>query len=505
MRRRLLSIAAIFVASAASLLSQTAELTVVNAAPTGEIQQLQQAGEIRIVFSEPMVPLGRIPANPALPWIRIAPALAGAFRWSGTTTLLFTPASPPPFATRYRVTVDRSATSAAGRQLRAPFEFTFTTPTVRLTSVRWARKNGRFNDPVTLAVSFNQPVVPADVLAHLTIDYRAHDLGVPTFTSRERARLAATDPDGLRRFDEKVALARRNAARTDAVAVRLATDWDRTLFRQTNETTVMLETADVPPPGTTLGLTLDARVTAAQGREVPGIPQTSQAPLADAFFAIGVDCRAECTPSQYNPIGFTGKVAAAGFAAALSATDITDAAREVSVPKNAAGRPSARDVSVAHSVEDAGFTRQPPARTWALRLNPSLTADDGQTLGYPWLGIVENWNDLAFTSFGDGHGVWETGGGSQLPFYSRNYRAANEWAVRIAPGDLMPRLSSWRSSASRCTRRATARGARWRSVRTRFSRSDSICARPWARAARAWTGPDCNPPIRLSAPRPSRA
>ena len=40
----------------------------------------------------------------------------------------------------------------------------------------------------------------------------------------------------------------------------------------------------------------------------------------------------------------------------------------------------------------------------------------GQLLGYTWGGLVENWHESAYTSFGDGHGVWEAGGGSTLPF-----------------------------------------------------------------------------------------
>ena len=40
---------------------QPAALTVVQSGPTNEIQNLREANEIRIVFSEPMVVLGRIP------------------------------------------------------------------------------------------------------------------------------------------------------------------------------------------------------------------------------------------------------------------------------------------------------------------------------------------------------------------------------------------------------------------------------------------------------------
>ena len=85
--------------------SQPAQLTILNSGPTGEINQLQDANEIRVIFSEPMVALGRVPSNPTPPWIHITPAIPGAFRWSGTTILIFTPdpATPLPYATRYTV------------------------------------------------------------------------------------------------------------------------------------------------------------------------------------------------------------------------------------------------------------------------------------------------------------------------------------------------------------------------------------------------------------------
>jgi hypothetical protein len=102
--------------------TQSAPLTVVSTGPSGELQQLEQANEIRVIFSEPMVSLGRIPTNPMPSWIRITPAIAGTFRWSGTTILMFTPDQTKslPYATRYSVTIDRTATSATGRALAQP-------------------------------------------------------------------------------------------------------------------------------------------------------------------------------------------------------------------------------------------------------------------------------------------------------------------------------------------------------------------------------------------------
>ncbi len=64
--------------------SQTPALRILSASPSGELNQLADADQIRIVFSEPMVPLGSARAGPAPHWIRMTPAAAGSFFWSGT-------------------------------------------------------------------------------------------------------------------------------------------------------------------------------------------------------------------------------------------------------------------------------------------------------------------------------------------------------------------------------------------------------------------------------------
>ena len=59
--------------------------------PAGEVETLAEANEVRVIFSEPMVTLGRIPARIRPPFFRITPSAPGTFRWSGTTILVFTP------------------------------------------------------------------------------------------------------------------------------------------------------------------------------------------------------------------------------------------------------------------------------------------------------------------------------------------------------------------------------------------------------------------------------
>jgi uncharacterized protein YfaS (alpha-2-macroglobulin family) len=421
--------------------TQAADFRVLDAGPAGELAQREDANEIRVIFSEPMVALGRIPSNPTPPWIHITPAIQGRYRWSGTTILIFTPDpdAPLPFATTYTVTVDETAASEAGRRLRAPFTFSFTTPTVTLTSMRWYRRDGRFDRPVVLILDFNQPVRAADAAAHASLRYQRHDFDPPVMTAADRSRMAAAEPAGLRLYDARVAAARRAADRTDAVPVRPAADWDRERFPPA-PARVALETTSVPDPGTWLELTLDTGLRGTAGPATPRQAQTSVAELPPVFLVRGVGCHDRCNPSGYNGIELSVPVAVSRFAAALSLRDLTNPPAERPVPRTTPVRATALDEVTAAGIEDGGYERQPPATTYGYRLDAALTATDGQTLGYPWTAVVENWHERAFTSFGDGHGVWEAAGGPLLPFYSRNFQSVTQWIAPVAPPDLVRRL-----------------------------------------------------------------
>src|SRR5262245_43954358 len=72
---------------ASTVHAQTA-LEVTNAQPTGEIASLEQAAEIRVRFSEPMIPIGRLPDEVTAPFFSITPAAPGTFRWAGPTLLV---------------------------------------------------------------------------------------------------------------------------------------------------------------------------------------------------------------------------------------------------------------------------------------------------------------------------------------------------------------------------------------------------------------------------------
>ena len=152
--------AAVVSAAAQPAQGERPALRVVSAAPGGELATLAEANEIRVVFSEPMVALGSVPARVTAPFFSVTPAIPGSFRWSGTTILIFTPDAkrPLPYATRYEVTIAATATAVSGRRLGRPHQFAFTTPTVKLLNTNWYRRGGRAGAPMVVMLRFNQPV-----------------------------------------------------------------------------------------------------------------------------------------------------------------------------------------------------------------------------------------------------------------------------------------------------------------------------------------------------------
>jgi len=431
-------------ADAGQLQRTNSGLTVLSTAPNGEVASLAEVNEIRIVFSEPMVSLGRIPADVRPSFFTISPAVQGTFRWSGTTVLIFTPdpKRPLPYATTYQVTIIAGATAASGLKLAKPVTFSFTTPTVRLLRTSWYRRGATVDGRMVLLLRFNQPVRAADVGASLSAALEPHQWEPPSFSAEEQARLTAIDPQALERFQAKVAATRAVALATTAVSLRQTDDWDKKTYPPSPDLAAF-ETDTKVLPESWVKLSLDGKLKSAAGPAAPGREQSFIVHAERAFFLDGFRCSSECDPDRWNPIRARAPIRVVDFAAAVTATDITLAPADV---RKSAAQPVRgdviRDATYQITLEDAGFAPQPPVHKYAVAVRADLRARDGQVLGYPWLGIVDNWHRSAFTSFGDGHGVWEKDGGTTLPFYARNFRDVRQWAVTIDPAQLMPTLLS---------------------------------------------------------------
>ena len=421
------------------LAAQTAKLEVASASPTGDLARREQAREIRVVFSEPMVELGRIPPKVEAPFFSIEPKVEGALRWSGTKTLIFTPAKPLPWGTKFDVIVAAGATAVSGRTLAAPYRFTFRTPGVRLMRTSWYRRGGKSDAPIVLVLQFNQPVQPSAIARSVKLSYTPHDWSEPKPPAGiEHWR--TVDAQGLEQYRAKLAKARAAAAATDAVAFHLARSWDTKSFPRVPET-VVLQTAAAPRVGTALEVSA-------------GNAGTVTLLLEPVFFVTGLRCETACDPDDYNPLQSSIRVNHARFSRAVRVTDVTDPRRPLSVRrKPSAAREAAEEEDVpdsnlyprsqerwenrpefwagATTLDYAGYSLE-PGRTYAVRVDRSLSAADGQTLGYSWIGTIENWHRNAFTSFGSGHGVWEASGGPQLPFHARNLRSLTQWLAPVS-------------------------------------------------------------------------
>jgi uncharacterized protein YfaS (alpha-2-macroglobulin family) len=419
-------------------------LSIVNAGPRGEVGSLAEANEIRVVFSEPMVSLGRVPSVERAAFFTITPQVAGAFRWSGTTTLIFTPDQKRrlPMATRYTVTIGPTATAVSGRRLALPYTFTFTTPTARLLRTTWSHRGGKAEAPIVVLLRFNQAVRAADVLTHLHAEFQPHEWAEPPLSADSQARMNQVDPQAVARFREKVAATRVIANAAGPVSFRLTDEWDKKAAPPSDDLVVIESTSPIPSESW-VRLAFDERLPSPAGDAVPGATQAYTVQVEPAFFVNGFECVARCDPDRRNPLGFRNDVRVADFSAAMSVADVTDASSQQPVERPATQRPRgeyALDEGRYLTIEDGGFAAQPPARAYAVTLGPALRASDGQILGYTWIGAVQNWHQRAFTSFGDGHGVWETGGGASLPFYARNFIGVRQWAAPIAPRELVPTL-----------------------------------------------------------------
>ena len=368
----------------------------------------------------------------------------GTFRWSGTTTLIFTPdpKTPLPFATKYDVTIDADAKAVSGKTLGKPYRFSFITPTIQLLRTDWYRKGGKYDGGVVIALWFNQPVVAETLGSHLALRTVAHEFKTPFIPARDR--LMKLEPQQVAAFDAKVAKAQQAAASDgQPVLSFFPTEWDTKRFKPVPEL-VVVETKPGVPPDTNLQIFVDDKLAKHTTNVATGHTQTFTIELNPYLFVEKLECRTECNPDYYNPLAV--RVSYSGmtylnFKKAVSVIDITDPEHELPMTPSAPKRDADRETMhrSAYSLDELGYSLL-PAHTYAVRVDPSLQSEDGQTLGHTWMAVVEYWHKAAFISFGDGHGVWESSGGPILPFHARNFKSVTQWLTPLALDQVMPSI-----------------------------------------------------------------
>ena len=91
--------------------------------------------QIRIDFNNPIIPLTTLSDEERaeiLSHFQLEPAVEGAFRMLGTTSVVFEPKSSLWMSTDYRVVVKKGLSDIGGSELEEDFDWTFQTPLPRL-------------------------------------------------------------------------------------------------------------------------------------------------------------------------------------------------------------------------------------------------------------------------------------------------------------------------------------------------------------------------------------
>jgi hypothetical protein len=160
----------------------TAPLAAPQITPQGEVRA---ESEIRVRFSEPMVPVAAV-GTPALPKITIEPAVTGEWRWIDTRVVQFTAAPRLPQATEYTVTVQPGVEAISGAKLMAAATQKFSTPPIAL---RGGFPNSVIRSDSPIVVMLDQDADVAKLAPLLKVTREKNQARVPhVVTSLDAAR-----------------------------------------------------------------------------------------------------------------------------------------------------------------------------------------------------------------------------------------------------------------------------------------------------------------------------
>ncbi len=159
--------------SASFLWSQAkpSKLEVITKTPSGTTRNLRECQEIVVGFSQPMVPLEKLPEGDGSGPLTITPPLTGKFRWKGTATLVFTPRDTLPYGTAYTVKVPAGTKSLSGQALDKDVVWSFETPRVELLWSVPSNNEQNVDLKPQILLFFNQPMDTARAARFVAVHY----------------------------------------------------------------------------------------------------------------------------------------------------------------------------------------------------------------------------------------------------------------------------------------------------------------------------------------------
>ena len=234
--------------------------------------------------------------------------------------------------------------------------------------------------------------------AHLRCRIRAARLDRPSLSPRrERAPAAATTRAALAVRGEGGR--RRRGGRVDRrrCRSRLRADGTRRAFKPAPRLVVLETTTSSPPESWVAARRSTSRCRRCAGRRRRAAADLHDRARADVLRRRASAAATQCDPDGWNPIGLRARGRDRDVRARRSrVSDVTD--RRATDARRKARHAGRRRGTIATSaayltLEDAGFDRAAAgAHVRRFSSTPTLQRVDGQTLGYPWIGVVENWH-----------------------------------------------------------------------------------------------------------------
>ncbi len=383
-----------------------------------------------------MVVLGRIPQPVTAPFFKVTPAVPGSFRWSGTTILIFTPAKDAPPAARHSLRGHHRLVGHRDQRTQARAALH-----VRLHD---ADGEAAIDGVVSQERALRQS---RDDRAPLQSTRASADVARARHAPFPAARLVAartgrgrTGSPARARSAGHPALRRARSPRRGAPPARPRPSrsswrrrWDTKRYPAAPDLVVIETTAKVPPESwvrVELDGTLPAIGGAGDARQDAELCRPGRTGVLRRR-SLGED---DCNPNAGDPLRMRRGVRLDDLRARMTVADITTPARKCRSSQPILLRTgtyrggSGQTGHARRSQSAAQASRRPHVRPSGRR---HAADGDDRCLDYRYLGIVENWHRQAFTSFGDGHGVWEADGGPLLPFYAR-LPTVTQWAAPLS-------------------------------------------------------------------------
>lgn len=380
---------------------------IVSVSPKGATQSVAEAQRIVVTFNQPMVALAGLGDKPlASGPFTVSPAVAGVFRWLGTSTVEFQPSAPLPLATKFTVTVKAGIKSISGGSLAQGHTWSFETMrpriigTLPMKDAKWAARN------TEIYFRFNQKMNASALASFFTI----------TTVGKDGATKTKSRP-GTRTASNRIAFKVRQAGATDLENLRQ--------LGNSADSVVVLTPQTPLPLGAQITVTARAGLPSAAGPLGMAAAYTLKFSTVNAFSFLG------WTPQE--PTSPTGQITFR-FSNPVSVADLVKHLRfkpEIAIPEYYSSWTWPQD--------SPSFSLYlPPDTTLLFTIDVNMPDQFDNKLGKAALGKIVTTDYPAQLQFATGPGIVEAYGDKRVPVEALNHQTLPLLMKKLSADEIIP-------------------------------------------------------------------